>query len=146
MVDLFAPEQRAALIARLRRLTPDARPRWGSMTPPQLLAHLIAAFAISSGAKAVQVRRGFLATRLGRALALRLPIPRGRIRAPADFHQTAPGDFEADRERVIAAIERFAEDPAARGGVSPIFGRLSARQWARLHATHLQHHLTQFGV
>jgi len=146
MADLFDSSERAALSARLQRLRPDDEARWGSLTPARLLAHLIDAFAIGFGERKVQVRRGFLSTRLGRALVLRLPIPRGRITAPPDFHATEPGDFAADKQRVLDLIARFADGPDQRWGSSPIFGELTPRQWATLQAKHLRHHLEQFGL
>lgn len=147
MPDLFDRIERAELLRRLDTLTTDATPRWGRMTPDRMLVHLIDAFALTFGERAVSVQPGFLSSPLGRWLVLCLPLPRGRITAPPIFHQTEPDDFERDRERVAAAIERFAAaGPEAQWSPSPIFGQLSTRQWSRLHRKHLHHHLTQFGV
>lgn len=144
--NLFQQSERNAMIKRLQQLQPDARPRWGSMSPAQLLAHLIDAFQISGGEKDITPQQGLLNTSLGRWLALRLPIPRGKIKAPSVFHETDPGAFEADKEKVIAYIQGFTDEPGRTWGVSPVFGRLSPKQWARLHRTHLDHHLKQFGL
>lgn len=146
MANLFIAADRASFQDRLRHLTSEAPAQWGALTAAQMLTHLIDAFQITFAEKEVKVRRGFLATAFGRWLMLKLPIPRGRITAPPIFHETEPGDFSADRDQVIAYINRFADGPDQRFGPSPLFGHMSPQQWAGLHATHLEHHLTQFGV
>lgn len=146
MKDLFNATERRRVIERLQKLQPESQPRWGSLTAPLLMAHLIDACRISFAEKAVEPQPGFLSTALGRWLALRMPIPRGRIKAPPAFHETEPEDFDSDRARVITYIERFADGPDQTWGPSPIFGQLSPQQWARLHRTHFDHHLRQFGV
>lgn len=142
---LFDEAARERIIARLDRLTPDARPRWGSMPATHLPPHLIDAFEMCFAEVEHPQRSGFFGTALGRFLVLKLPIPRGRITAPPEFHLTQPGDFAADRERAKGYLHRFADGPDQRWGVSPVFGKLSPKQWARLHYVHTDHHLTQFG-
>ena len=144
VASLLDPAERERLIARLATLEPDSRPRWGRMDAGAMLAHLHDGFALSFGEHQSEAVPGFLRTTLGRWIVLRLPFPRG-VTAPAVFHRTEPGAFEADRARVRAGIERFATDPGAATAESPIFGPLTPSQWARLHAKHLRHHLKQFG-
>ena len=56
-------------------------------------------------------------------------------------------DFASERERCLRLIDDFAakrideEWPS-----SPMLGRMSGTDVTRLHAKHLNHHLTQFGV
>lgn len=145
MSDLFDPQVRGQFRDRLLHLEPDAQAKWGSLTAPRMVAHLIDAFEIGFGEKAVTVR-GPLANPIGRWLVLRMPIPRGKLKAPPEFHECEPGEFAADRDRVLAYLDRFAAGPEQQWGPSPFLGRMSGQQWARLHAKHLEHHLTQFGV
>ena len=145
MATILNAETRAGFIARLRQLDEGKSPLWGKQDAPHLLAHLIDAFEVTFKEKDITVQRGFLATRFGRWLVLRLPIPRGKITAPPMFHETEPGDFEQDRERVITYIERFATASPDDMGPSPVFGHMNLKQWGHLHTVHLEHHLRQFG-
>jgi hypothetical protein len=128
---------------RLMSLKPDSAPIWGGLTAETLLAHLIDTFEVTFAEREVTIKEGFPATALGRWLILKLPLPRN-FKAPPDFHQRKPGDFSEDLDLSVAYIERFAKGPDQTWGVSPIFGRLSPKQWGKLHAVHLRHHLKQF--
>lgn len=144
------PAARAALAERLRRLAPDARPRWGTLDAPRMLAHLIDALRIGYGEHEPGTpdppAPRFFATALGRWLVIDAPLPwpKGKAKSPPEWFATAPGDFDADRERLIAELERF-DEPRERWGASPIFGALSPAQWGRLSWRHIDHHLRQFG-
>ena len=133
-------------LSRLSQLQPDATAQWGSMTAAELLAHLIDAFQVTFKEKEVTIQKGFLSSGFGRWLALLFPIPKGKIKAPAIFHERKPADFDADKQIVSEYIKRFSADPHQAFGPSPLFGHLSNKQWARLHYIHLDHHLRQFGV
>ena len=87
-----------------------------------------------------------MSSRFGRWLILKFPIPKGKIKAPPIFHETNPGIFEEDRATILGYIDRMAKDQNQDWGPSPLFGHMSAKQWAQLHHTHLDHHLKQFGV
>ena len=147
---LSDPVVRAAMLARLDRLTPTTRPRWGGLTAPRLLCHLADSFRITfAELDAGPPIPGFASTGIGRWLAISSPLPWPKgIRVPEAFFTTPAetGTFERDRVALRDLIERFA-DPGrvARWGVSPAFGALSATQWSRLSARHLDHHLRQFG-
>lgn len=145
MPSLFNAATRRDLIATLGTLTPTSQAQWGELTAPLLLSHFIDAFRITFAEQPVTVKRGALAMAPVRWLVLQLPLPKN-IKAPPLFHASEPGDFDADLTRVIGYIERFAAGPQQTWGPSPIFGRLSPSQWARLHAKHIQHHCSQFGL
>lgn len=147
----FNPYHRAGLVRRLRAIRPDTPPRWGSMTAGQMLAHLQDSFAIMAGKRTVSqpTRKPprFLRSAVGRWLLIDTPLPwpRGKVVAPPEFTATFPADFTTDRERVIAALERFSESPTAWPD-HPAFGRIPERQWGRLAWKHMDHHLKQFGA
>lgn len=76
-----------------------------------------------------------------------IPWPKGKLKAPPGFFDTAPGPaFEADRDKLVAYVERYARPEGESWGESPFLGRLDAREWAALNARHLDYHLAQFGV
>ena len=146
MSSLFDQKTREAIAVRIKKITTDSQAQWGELTAPLLFPHLIDAFQVTFKEKETSIQPGFMSTQFGRWLILRLPIPKGKIKAPPIFHETKPGDFEEDRNTVLAYLERFANGPDQEWGVSPLFGHMSPQQWARLNLTHLKHHLTQFGV
>jgi hypothetical protein len=57
-------------------------------------------------------------------------------------------DFERERGRLLAAIDRIAKEGAAccSRHLHPFFGPLKPQQWAILMYKHIDHHLRQFGV
>lgn len=139
---------------RLKTLAVDATPRFGSLDPPRLMAHLQRAFDISTGA----YEAPFVGNRLTKTALMKwfvidapLPWPKGRIKAPDSFTPpAATGDYDSERRRLIETMQRFAAEADARpddpGGQSPLLGALSMRRWAKLHGRHLEHHLQQFRV
>src|SRR5206468_3335582 len=100
---------------------------------------------------------------LGKAIpgAMRFPMPMAIIKffvfnlpwmkgAP-----THPGfvagdrrSFETERARMLRLFDEFTSRPldSPSWGESPAFGRMTGREWSRLQAKHLDHHLRQFGV
>ncbi|MFW5844801.1 MAG: DUF1569 domain-containing protein [Planctomycetota bacterium] len=147
MPHLFDPVQRAIMKRRIDALQSDDRPAFGSLDAPRLLAHFIDSFAFTFAEKEEAVQTGLFATPIGRWLVISSPMPwpKGRVQAPASFFATACTDFQQDRERVQASLDRFAVGPDQSWGVSPGFGRLTPMQWARLNWRHCNHHLDQFG-
>jgi len=82
---------------------------------------------------------------LGRWLVISSPFPWPKgVQVPPVMFESDPGDFEADRQQVVAYVERFAAGPQQDWGVSPAFGPLKPTGWARLNWRHLDHHLRQF--
>ena len=57
-------------------------------------------------------------------------------------------DLTTERERLCAAINRFAADGPSGCTAHPhsFFGRLTPDEWAILMYKHVDHHLRQFGV
>ncbi len=153
MSTIADPATLARLEARLARLAPASPRRWGTLTPGELLAHLADA---SDSVLGRRVPPGLAPS--GRpnpvikwvALRSPLPWPRGaQTRAGVDPRRegTRPGDFEADRARVIAGLRDLAA--AAAATLSPahaMFGPMSRSDWHRWAYRHVDHHLRQFGL
>lgn len=77
-----------------------------------------------------------------------LKAPKGKVQTLAELNQekagTKPTQFEADKQLLFEYLAKFidSEGPfAAHGG----FGKLNKDQWAKMIASHLDHHLSQFG-
>lgn len=146
-------ECRHELRRRLRALRPDAPRRWGTMTAPQMVCHLIDAGRMATGRAEVASVATFLSRTIVKWVALFGPLrfPRN-IQTVDELDQvagrgTSPSDFAADVATVEQLLEEIADWPAGRPWPPhPIFGRMSRRAWRRWAYLHTDHHLRQFGV
>lgn len=153
MRSLWRTGDRRALAARLERLTPDRAPRWGRLTAPQMIAHLIDAARLGLGEVETPRRnRGWShVLRFPPAKQLfvyLLPFPR-HAPGPRALFATPPSDWTGDLATLQALMERLAAQAADWQGPlpsHPYFGRLSVRAWGVLGFKHTDHHLRQFGV
>lgn len=144
---IFDPAARAALFARIDSLNPQASARWGRMTPPRMLSHLIDAVRMALGELLIPQRTTFLSNPVVRYLIIHVfPFPKGAPTAPALLAR-APDNWASDVAALKAVIERAAAQ--SRGGTwqpHPAFGVLSSADWGVLIHKHVDHHLKQFGV
>jgi Protein of unknown function (DUF1569) len=145
---LYKPADRAAVLARIRRLTPESRPQWGEMTVSQMLAHAQAPLRVGLGT--LRVKRGLVGLLFGRIVKKKLvggaPFDRN-LPTAKEFRIAEPRDFAVERESLVATIESFAAaGPANKLVVQhPFFGPLTSAEWDVLMWKHLDHHLRQFG-
>lgn len=135
---------------RLRNLTPDARRRFGTMSLPEMLAHLEQTLKVSLGEVPAKDESNWLVRNIVGPLAFHvLPWPRGRLKT-ADLMLVPPeGEVEELIQRICDAIDRFVEvyeKEPERTAISPLLGPLTLRQWALVHGRHIPHHLEQFGA
>ena len=153
MKTLARARDRAAILERLTRLRPDTARRWGRMTAPQMVCHLIDATRMALGEKPVERTSTLRQRTLLKWIALYAPLrwPPG-IESSPQLDQcagagTRPGTFADDVAGLVRLVERFAS-PDTRAGwpEHPIFGRLSGRAWLRWGYLHMDHHLRQFGL
>ncbi len=144
------------LIARIRRLQPTSPRQWGTLTPNEMLCHLADAFLVMLGDRPAVTRPALSGDKLlvvkwiakWVALHTSLPWPRGMPTSrEVDPHQdgTKPGDFERDRQRVIALVLRFSA-PETRYGRHPGFGSMTREEWLLWGYGHVDHHIRQFGL
>ena len=140
-----------SLIARLHRMTPDSRRRWGTMTAHEMLCHLGDAsemvLRIRPRVKPVPIRRRALMKAIFLWSPFRFPhgVPTNPMHDPrADG--TKPSEFARDLARAVAALEGIA---SSRGNLEPAhgtFGTMTLAGWQRWAWKHTDHHLRQFGV
>jgi len=143
---IYDSARRQALAARLMTLRHDQVPRWGRMTAPKMVSHLLEAYRMRDGA--LRIRWRFVPLRsLVKWLALYvLPFPKGAPTAP-ELLARKPDAWDADRAAlrdVILSCETPTAD--AQIGDHPIFGTMTAKDWGVLLHKHTDHHLRQFGV
>lgn len=153
METLFDPAVRAVLERRVAALRPGSPRLWGRMDAGQMLAHCAHALETATGDRTLS--RGLLARLLGPILA---PLFRGPMLGEKPFPKDGPThpelrirdprDFEAERRRLLAAMDRFCAGGPEAAARHPhaLLGRLSGEEWGRLQRKHLDHHLSQFGA
>ena len=148
MKTLFDPAAREAMLARLDRLTPDARPRWGKMNAGRMVCHLIDSVRAALGEMECRQRKSFMSNPVVRWLIIDvIPWPKGKAQTAPEFLSTQPAELEADRAELRRLVESFARrGPAGPWAPHPSFGALSGAQYGRLVHRHFDHHFRQFGV
>ena len=146
---LFQREGLAAMLARIDRLRHDARPQWGKMSLPEMLAHCQQPLRVATGQ--LQLKRSLFGILFGR-LAKRQMLAAGPMKKNLP---TAP-EFKIAKARDVATEKTALQDLVRRFGQGgpagltqkphPFFGPLMATEWDTLQWKHLDHHLRQFGA
>ena len=145
---MFDESCRQTMLDRLRSLRPDSPRRWGRMTAPQMIAHLIDQMHHALEDSPVRSRPGPLRWSLVRHAAIYLvPWPKGRIQGPSEAFLTQPTSWEADVLVLEALLRRFAaRGPDGRWPEHALMGRMTGRDWGVFVHKHFDHHFRQFGV
>ena len=123
------------------------------MSCPQMICHLTDAFRGPLGERPKPPRRDNLLTRtILKWLVMRTPLPwvRGAPTTP-DIDQVAgrgtpPAQFSEDVARLIELMNRFIAQSNDERRPHPLFGPMTASEWARWGWGHTDHHLRQFGA
>lgn len=141
---------RANLIERLNKLAGDEKPLWGKMTVNQMISHLVQAAELPFKAT-LPDKSNFISRTFIKPLILYvLPMPK-EVKTSREFNQQEDGrkpqEFLADRQIVIDSINQLGSlslDHECLG--HPMFGKMTAKEWALIAHKHIDHHLKQFGV
>jgi hypothetical protein len=146
MKTLWQDERRRELVDRIGRLTPEAKPRWGRMDAPQMVAHLAASVRMAIGDLPTVMKRTPLRhPPLKQLIIYVLPFPKGAPTVPE--LRRAPVAWQKEVDDLRALLDRFATRERSGSWPShPAYGPLSARGWGVLTYKHCDHHLRQFGV
>jgi len=148
MKNLFDPATANEVKTRLATLQPDSPRQWGTMTPPQAMAHCSASIEMALGD--FHPPRKFIGRLLGpliKPLALRDDQPM-RKNSPTIDEVIVHDDrnLEVERTRLRNVIDRFTATGPSACTTHPhaFFGPLTPDQWSILMYKHLDHHLRQF--
>jgi hypothetical protein len=147
MPTLMDAAARKGLVERLGRVRPESKAQWGNFDAARMVCHLGDALDSAVGKLEVTPTGGpwMLRHFPMKHLALYvIPMPKGAKAAP-ELLARAPGDFEADRQRVVEGMERLAAVPGGPGPEHFLFGPMTVDQWNALNWKHIDHHLRQFG-
>ena len=143
---LHDPAVRRKLETRLSALSPEATRLWGSMSADQMLWHVNQFLSFALGEGTYEKRKSPIPLPIFRFAILHLPWPRSAPTHPTAV-ATAEHDFEAERSRCLALIDRFVSRPVdGPWPVDPVFGAVNGKFASRMRAKHLDHHFRQFGA
>jgi hypothetical protein len=137
---------RSAIQTRIRQLRPDSQRRWGKMSVGQMLWHVNEGMETALGRVQLPLAKAPLPRPLMKFIVINIPWPKGAPTLPK-WVAEKEYDFAAERERCLRLIDELAAKSIEDDWPSsPMLGRMSGTDVTRLHAKHLNHHLTQFGV
>jgi len=148
MKTLFDAADRSSLVARINALDAAAARQWGKMDPAQMLCHCGRALETATGDRPMKQKF------IGKILA---PLVRKSALGEKPFGKNSPTDptfvvadardFAAEKARLLALIDRFAQRDRGEVGkeTHAFFGKLTGDEWGELMYKHIDHHLRQFG-
>jgi hypothetical protein len=145
MPTLLSESDRAQIITRLRRVTPDRVPHWGTLTAPRMLCHVTDQLRVATGAISGRHRDSLLRRTVLKWLVVNTSMraPPGKVQTVPEMLSTAPTSWDTDLATCVRLIGEVGLGKT--NGRHPAFGTLSAREWGRIAWKHFDHHLRQFG-
>lgn len=147
MQTLLNVECRKEVLDRLSGLSPDDKPKWGTMSAPQMVAHVSRQLKCAFGLEHDKPLSTIWQFWPFRNLVIYiLPWPHHLPTADAWKNPKRDGwDREIDQLRKL--IQKFSvKDDTVEWGTHPILGKLDAKDWAVVSYRHIDHHLRQFGT
>jgi hypothetical protein len=145
-VKLHDARDKADILRRIKTLRPDSPGKWGKMSVAQMFWHVNESMACAVGEIARGPAKAMFPKSIMKFLVLNMPWMKGAPTVP-EWVAKDEYDFATERDRCIRLIEVMtARNIDSTRSEDPLLGRLSGDEVSRLHAKHLNHHLTQFGV
>ena len=148
MKTLLDPTWRQRMVTRLRNLPPATPPRWGLMSAPRMLVHLVDQMRYTLGEYRVALHSDVRGWPLVKPVVMNwLRWPKGGIKGSPEMFLTAPTTWNADLTSLELLVDRF----VGRTGQTewpehPLFGRMTHTSWGRFSYRHFDHHVRQFGA
>ncbi len=138
-----------AIVERIGKLTPTAKPSWGEMNAVEMLLH-----CNICNLQILKQERGGKRTSLGqfllRILALYIAphFKKGLKSEPANVTKSLIDNsrFEEQKAQFIQIVQQFPENRKPLTLTHPAFGNISTWEWGIAAYKHMDHHLRQFGV
>ena len=149
MAQLHDAECKAETLRRVKSLRPDAQRKWGKMSVAQMLWHVNEAMEGALGRTPLDLVKPPipLPRPVLKFLVLNAPWGKGAPTLKRWIPQHDNHDFAVEHARCCRLIEELTSKPLDEAWPnSPTLGRMRGIEVSRLHAKHLNHHLTQFGA
>ena len=140
------------LVNVLRNLTTDSKPEWGTMTPKQMLIHLIQSSKMMHfGNSIILIKEKHIKQSIS-FLYSDKEIKKGLV-VPKDiglnFDKDINQDIEELKKELINSTNTmivFLNKNINFKAIHPFFGELNSKQWILFQRKHFKHHLKQFGL
>ncbi len=146
MAMLHDADYRAEVVKRIRTLRPESQRQFGKMSVDQMLWHVNCALENALGQRDIAPAKIPIPRPVLKFMVLKLPWRKGNPTAP-EFVPSGSYNFVSEQEKCIRLVDALASKAMdVPWPDHPAFGRMSGRDVSVLHAKHLNHHLTQFGV
>ena len=150
MSDFLSPDL-ATFLGKLKHLSSDSKPEWGSMNAQQMIEHLSNSIDLSTGI--IQGQLSIAEDKVERALSFlhsEKPFPRGfKVNYAPENPPLRNENLDAAIDKLamkwVAFEEYFISQPEARN-IHPVYGNLDHEGWLRVHSKHFTHHFTQFNL
>lgn len=143
---LHDPAVRDSIRARVQKLSPASTRAWGTMSVDQMLWHVNEVLEATLGRRDLAPMNIPLPNPVLKFFVTNVPWMKGAPTHPS-WVAGARYSFDVERERTLALIDEFSrrrlDEPWP---PSAAFGPASGRDWSRLQAKHLDHHLRQFSA
>lgn len=140
------------VMARLKQIPRDAKPKWGKLDRQGLVEHFIWTMRHAMGrSKTVPFLGNWFSRIVLRPIILNglLPIPKNlpfpKWLQETGFNGREPGDEETLHALLDEYLNLVQADELT-PGIHPVFGDIGVDGWDRLHVLHFEHHFKQFGV
>lgn len=138
--------------AKLRSLSADDQPRWGSMSLQHMVEHVVGSWRISNGRTRVKPLLSDEETKQRRAFMFSdTPYPQNL--ANPMFKEGLPPLRKASLEAAIEQLEdeinaffNYHDSHPDALETHPIYGALDFDGWMTFQTKHMGHHLKQFGL
>ncbi len=141
-------------LSLFKSLKADAMGAWGLMNGQQMVEHVAAFFAVSTGKVKFDLVTPVEHLPKYREFLLSDKDFRENTKAPASVIGEAAlplryASMEEALEKLeesISAFENYFKEDGSKTTLHPVFGELNFEEWVLLHYKHVRHHLRQFGV
>lgn len=151
MKNILTPSDRAEILERIDKLTPNSKNQWGQMNVQQMICHMTDPLRDAIGVrKAKQVIPKFLGFLFKPMLLSDKDWKHGE-RTAKEYDQvkgggTPPTTFENDKALLLDTIGKFVANDPKPYEIHVICGKLTNEEWGKLMYKHTDHHLRSFGV
>lgn len=153
--NFFNPDNNRAFMLRLENLTENATPKWGIMTPVQMLKHLQLENDLALGKYRGKDHSNFF-----REWAFKLVIS-GKMVLPMIFRKMRMvpaipeldvvkskipvGSFEEEKQTLKQQFEELRQTEKL-AILHPAIGKMNKEEWGWFYDWHTDYHFQQFGV
>ena len=142
----------ASSAGRLRALPADRKPKWGKLTAPELVPHLIGAFKSSMGevSSGKFIGNWFTTTILPPIVYTGWLMPPKNLTLKSDQGEPLPAiSIPGTIDDLVSVMEEFIrarDNGSLNTSRHPVFGDIGPVGWGKVHVVHMRHHFKQFGI